>query len=462
MNLKKILKSELFPKVIFQFLIFSTSFVLLYNFLHYTPMLGYDSYAHYTYIDFFSRYLPKDFRLPAYSDTREYFSPPIPYIVPAFFQVLCRNIIESTDFLTECRSFYSRYTLIFQYFLYLLTTFVNLKILGLIFNKKSKIFTSYFLLISMLSVSYRSFSMIRGEPYIVFFVSILIYLLISQSKVGYKYKFIDVLTFGLVIGSLALSKQWAFLLFPSFFILFFYKNIDSIKEYKKFIVGSFAVGFFASSWFYIGLYLKYSTFTAFNLPSLGFNFSNKPFSFYVPSLSHFIDLFRIPIRPYLSNQFLTSLYADTWGDYWGYFSFTSKYINIGRNQMDIGAYFARVNLLSLFTTFIIIFFYLRFIKSNKGSVYAVYLNLSLIITLLGYLWFVISYPEPAGDTVKATYLLQFFYIVVLAASVELEKLRSINIYRYNIIIFILFIIYLHNIQTYLSHFPYQFIQDFKL
>ena len=43
-------------------------------------------------------------------------------------------------------------------------------------------------------------------------------------------------------------------------------------------------------------------------------------------------LFYKPIRPYLDNQFITTLYSDLWGDYWGYFTFTSLYLDIGRNQ----------------------------------------------------------------------------------------------------------------------------------
>ena len=47
-------------------------------------------------------------------------------------------------------------------------------------------------------------------------------------------------------------------------------------------------------------------------------------------------LFTKPIRPFLDNQFLTILYSDLWGDYWGYFSFTSRYLDIGRDQLMIG------------------------------------------------------------------------------------------------------------------------------
>ena len=89
MNFKKVLERESFSKFLFIFLIFSTFFILIYNYFHYTPMLGYDAPAHFSYVDYFSKYLPRDFNLPTELDSREFFSPPIPYIFPAFLQVLC-------------------------------------------------------------------------------------------------------------------------------------------------------------------------------------------------------------------------------------------------------------------------------------------------------------------------------------------------------------------------------------
>ena len=463
MFIKKFLEKEFISKFSFCLLIFSTFFVLIYNYFHYTPILGYDAPAHFTYVDYVSRYLPRSIKLPTNLDSREFFSPPIPYIVPAFFQVLCRNVIESSNFLSDCRPFYSKYTLIFQYILFIFTVFINLKTLGLYFSTKSKLFTSYFLLISMLSVNYRTFSMIRGEPYIVFFMSLLLYNFVKVSKKDFKFGFSDVIYFGVAIGCLALSRQWAFLLFPGFFLLFFIKKVKNIHNYRKFILSSFFVGFLISSWFYISLYLQYSSFTAFNLESLGFSFKNKPKFFYIPETIHLVELFKNPVRPHLSNQFLTSLYADTWGDYWGYFSFTSQYLDIGRNQLNIGSYFGRVNLLSLFTTFVIIYFYLKTKKQGESNNALIsYINLSIIFTLVGYLWFVISYPEPSGDTVKATYILQFFYLAIFLASISLEKLKKEKIHIYNLIILSLLIIYIYNFQSYLSHFPYDFIKNFKI
>ena len=40
---------------------------------------------------------------------------------------------------------------------------------------------------------------------------------------------IDIIYFGITIGLLALSRQWAFLLFPAYFLLYFFIKSCSIK-----------------------------------------------------------------------------------------------------------------------------------------------------------------------------------------------------------------------------------------
>ena len=102
------------------------------------------------------------------------------------------------------------------------------------------------------------------------------------------------------------------------------------------------------------------------MESSKFSFSNQELSFYIPNLTHLEYLFSKPIRPHLDNQFLSILYSDLWGDYWGYFTFTSQHLDIGRNQLLIGDYLARVNLASLFTSLILISFcYLTFQNTNQ-------------------------------------------------------------------------------------------------
>ena len=118
------------------------------------------------------------------------------------------------------------------------------------------------------------------------------------------------------------------------------------------------------------------------------------------------------------NSFLGIIYSDVWGDYWGYFVFTSKYLDIGRNQLAIGDYLARVNLISTIPTIFIFIGLLRsklaLQKTNLEKFQLSFLNfikLSALFTIFGYFWFLIKFP--VSDAIKATYLIQFFHLITI-------------------------------------------------
>ena len=127
----------------------------------------------------------------------------------------------------------------------------------------------------------------------------------------------------------------------------------------------------------------------------------------------------------MDNQLFPILYSDLWGDYWGYFSFISKNVEEGRNQINIGDYLARVNILSIFTTFIFFLGYINIKKNYKNNIVFRYIKYSILFTFFGYMWFLIKYPEiPTGDTIKATYILQLFHLLALSSAIYLEKLKE--------------------------------------
>ena len=441
-------------------LISSIIFLLVYNIINYDPIYGYDAEAHHSYIDYIAMYLPNSFNLPNFEATREFFNPPLPYIFPSLVQIICRNFASSSDLLKTCQPIYGFYTQIFQSLLFVASIYMYLKIFNKIRNKIKFLDLSVILLFCLLTVNYKTFSMIRGEPYIIFFNSILIYQFLLLCKKSFKYKLKDIFIFGILIGCLALSRQWAFLLFPSYFLLiFFIKSSIERRRYIKFISFSFSIGFIISSWFYFGLFFEYGSFTAFNKEPSAFNLLNQPLSFYIPYGEEMIYLFTKPIRPYFSNTFLPILYSDLWGDYWGYFSFTSRSLDTGRNQLLIGDYLARVNIVSLFPTFLMILGLRTGIKSLRTSskkendYFYSYIALSIFVTFFGFLWFLIKYPAlPTGDTNKATYMIQLFHLLSILSINYLDKLKEINLKKYKIILSILIFVFIHNFSAMMSHF----------
>ena len=239
-------------------------------------------------------------------------------------------------------------------------------------------------------------------------------------------------------------------------LLLFNKQIQNKLEYLKIWIPSALIGFILSGWFYINLYLQNNSFIPFNMKRTSFSLSNQPLSFYFPTYENFKYLFYKPIRPHLDNQFFSILYSDLWGDYWGYFSFTSGFLSTGRDQLIIGDYFALVNKVSIFTFLTIFIFYVYSYKKYRSSFLIKYINLAILSSFIGYLIFAISYPVPTGDSIKATYIIQGFHLLVFIASIYFEKLKKENIKIYNALITLLVLIYIHNFETFLSHFPLNF------
>ena len=441
-------------------LLFSIIGILIFNIFSYHPILGYDAEAHDGYIDHLSRYLPDSINLPLKENTREFFNPPAAYLFPSIVQVICRNIIEAQDQLLACKPYYNKATQIFQSFLYLLTLFINMKTMQLFTKSKYFLNISYLLPVSILAVNYRTISMIRGEVYILFFLSLLLnrFLKLVQSK--FKYSLLDIAVFGFLIGILALSRQWAFLLFPGFLILVLTIEKTFRKKYLIFIIPVFIIGFFVSSWFYFNLYFEYGSFTSFNKDSSGFNLTNQPLSFYLPFGEEISYMFTKPIRPYYGNTLLPILYSDFWGDYWGYFVFTSRFLDVGRDQLLIGDYLARVNIVSLVPTFLILFGFYKISKRYKKDTFIRYISISAAVSFYGYLWFLISYPAlPTGDTIKATYMVQVFNLIIFLFALWLDQYKKVNYRNYLIILGVFIFVFFHNFSSYLSHFPINFINN---
>lgn len=442
-------KLNLFEKTLFIFLTSCLLYILIYNILHFDPILGYDAEAHYSYIDTFSRYLPRSIHLPTESESREFFGPPIPYLFPSFIQVICRNISKSENLLKFCQPIYGNLTQIFQNILYLLSIYINFKTLRN-YKKSTSINLSFFMFTMMLAVNYRTVSVIKGEIYILFFISLMINIFSRVQMKYFDFNKNDVIKFGLTIGCLALTRQWVFLIFPAFFFVYF-KVKNNKNNYLKFISLSFLIGFALSSWFYFNNLFKYGSLIAFNTKR-NINFE----------LNYFIDflsfknigeyIFDNPIRPFFKKQFFPIFYSDIWGDYWGYFSFTSRYLDIGRNQMEIGKYLGNVNFVSLITTTLIIIFYITTVRSFKDDPTINLINYSVIFSLLGYfIWVLLYQTGSQGDTIKATYMTQALNLVIFISAISLERLK--NSKAFALIIIGLIIIFLHNFQSYLSHFP---------
>ena len=79
--------------------------------------------------------------------------------------------------------------------------------------------------------------------------------------------------------------------------------------------------------------------------------------------------------------------------------------------------------------------------------------MATLVTIFGYLWFLISFPQAEGDTNKATYIIHLFHLLGLMTVLKLEDIRIKNYRYYSATIMILLIVFLHNLSAMMSHFP---------
>ena len=437
--------------------------VLTYNIFHYLPILGYDGEAHHAYVqNFLNIYYPEKTNQPSINFTYEYYSPPIPYLLPSFINEICKWNIQTLEQLNKCRDIYGTLNILFLSFLFIFIFIIYFKLFNNVLNNNKFFYLSILLTIGIFSANYKAISMIRGEVYIVFFNSLLLYNFSKLIMKNFEYNKKDILIFGTTVGLLALSRQWAFLLFPSYFLLYFFIPLVKRKIYIKFIFLSFMLGLLISGWFYLDLYIEYGSLTPFNINPNFYFFNNISKNYKTSFLDNFKVFFNNPIRPNFNNYFFPVLYSDLWGDYWGYFSFTSRDLLAGKNQMKIGGYLGRVNLISLFPTFYYLFtfsyLYKSILKKNKSKLDIIHIHifLSILVVFFGYWLFFLIYQNGSGDTVKSVYILQLFHFFGLSASLYFEKLRRKNKKSYVLIILLFLFVFIHNISAMTSHFQFIF------
>ena len=113
----------------------------------------------------------------------------------------------------------------------------------------------------------------------------------------------------------------------------------------------------------------------------------------------------------------------------------------------------------MFPTFLLIlgtiFSFKKIVKTKKNTqdIFQIFVLFSSLITFVGYLWFLIKYPEkPSGDTIKATYVIQLFHLMVFMCFDYLNELKKKNERMYNMIFILLFLIYLHNIPAMVTNY----------
>lgn len=413
--------------------------ILTYNALTYPPNVGYDATAHLRYVRTLA-----DFRLPTYADTGEFFSPPLPYL-PAALGLALGAKLELALKLAQ-----------------LFNVFVSLWVCASVTRLARALqpeseepeFLALFLL-SLLPCYYRSFAMIRGEPFLT--AALLACAAEAESFLrAPSFTYRQAIRVGIFGAASVLSRQWAIPAVLGMFALFALSALKRTAPRANLLrVGAAAMPILVSCLpFYAHLQLSEGTALAFNVspPPPERAVTIRPTLLELPSSK----LMTNPIRPELSERFPEIMYADMWGDYWCYFlvwgelrdgklisgSWLKKLVLaqdqselVATNYFSLPRYLGAVNVLVLvimaafaggtLRALISLRWLFRDATNDRARAARVLLATVLSASWAGYLWFLLRYSYSGeGVTVKATYMLQTFPLIALLGADALLFLKA--------------------------------------
>lgn len=445
--------------------------LVLVNALGHVSYRGYDAHAFLDYITALSQG-----HLPTRDETSEFFTPPLPFVLPA----LVMSVTGCTD---QVAAKVGQLSHVLVSMGALSCFIMMMRRVGM-----GRVAVCCSLgLFGMVAVYYRTFAMVRGEPWVLLFVMLAMDQM-TALFIECDTRWRRIVLLGVAIGLGLLSRQWAIFFVPVLLctgVAAWWQYPQSRSITVRIVTVSLLVGFVLSSWFYFHLKITHGTFRAFNRdPQASLSLSNQPATFY--TALHMEDVFTHPRRPYMANCVWPILYTDTYGDYWGYLHL---YMYNARNEtywpifymlrlrdpdnlpdyiqtnFDRSMpYLARVSRISvlhaviLLAGFMLVLWRQWPIKRTRllwtPSTNRL-LSMQLILfcsTVLGYGWFLVMYQNPGtGDTIKPTYILHVFPFLAMCGGLLLEVINRKWPRLFTVLIIMLVCMALHNLPVMISH-----------
>ncbi|HEX8990372.1 MAG TPA: glycosyltransferase family 2 protein [Anaerolineales bacterium] len=411
--------------------------LLINAFLH-DPQAGYDAQDHLHYV----LSLADSWQLPTRAQTGQYYSPPLPYFLPAVLTTLQLGLwkaLKAGQLLNA---------LLGIGLLYYLIRICEVASPG---NTRLKVLSLGML--GLMPVFYRSFALVRGEPYLAFLG---VFIAFETLEVFLRRQFAarHVFALGIALGLAVLARQWGFFLLPPvlIFALWCASRADLFRSVAA-VCAIVLLTLLVGGWFYLHILDQYGTLTAFDRPPEPLTAAHASSLLGVDASA--LRVFSDPVRPSLEGRLLPIFYADAWGDYWAYFliyarnTYTGKFedgaafetltrpdqfsSSLVTNRFVINRYLAALDLLDLIPTALLLAGFLsgaitllRFLggraKDDDQRTVAL-LSLLAGTSLLGFLWFVLRYQSTsqAGDLIKTTYILQAFPALAFLAGSFIDK-----------------------------------------
>lgn len=398
-------------------LIAAIAALLARNALRVDPRIGYDALGHLAYAEV----LAERGRLPNVAESHEFFSPPLPYLAPA---VGYRLGLDGGKLGQWAQ------LLVWLLVCWRLPTLCR----RLQPAAPERCALLALLALALMPFTFKSVAMVRGEPYVALFTVLALELALRLREPDAP-RWRTALLLGLSVAGLGLARQWGALVGPALLLLLGSSVIQRLPRAPRDAGGLLAasalaalIGLAGCGWFYLGLRAQHGKLTAFNREGApAFALTNQPPHFYRDLARE--QLFERPIRPAFPNRMLPILHSEVWGDYWCYWLVTGRdrrsghHVDglalertlrfVGRppwldvNDREMAPYLARLNALGLLPTLLAALALLAALRPPPSARAAhAALAVAIVGSLLGYLTFLIAYPDPGkGDTIKATYML---------------------------------------------------------
>ena len=441
--------------------------VVLINAIWHHPKIGYDVVENLSYIQVLTR------RLPRATDTGEFFSPPLPFVLPALFDRVCekfdtRHFEPFDDFYISwtCRTYDGKLEQALNVLLSIGTTIALLKLCQQIRPDSRFLKLSSLALLGNLTVYYKTFSQVRGEPWVVFFTLLSLYLvglLLRASSFSWR----PVIWVGISLGALILSRQWGFFIFPPLALLaamlFVHDRSRGWLMARRFASSSM-IGLLIGAFFYVHLYRDYGTATAFNIDRPVYPSTEKAIKLLRRTHLRNSELFGEPIRPAFRGSVFPILYSETFGDYWGYFTYIKPNSSYGVNGYSTSPefirYLGRVNLASIPVALMLAggvalclweLGALLLRRRVRDELLAL-VCLTALCMLLGFGWFIYSYVLQSELVLKASYALQGLVVLTLPAGMLLDRIGERAPVALYALLAVLAVVFLHNLPAMITHY----------
>lgn|GEM_PF-1383941 len=372
---------------------------------------GYDVEGHYANVMALAQG-----RLPTRDDSAEFFSPPLPYVLPA--------LISAVTGLTETPI--QKVGQLQNIVVSLITTVMLLRLSARLYPDRAAPRAIALFLLAMLPVYYKSFAFMRGEPLVVMLALILCDRLLTLTTDSARWR--DAIVIGVCGGLLMLARQWGALVLLGTALWWAMLWLRQRPTALTLLASGAVAGVITAligGWFYLALTVQTGTPLAFNREA---DPSPKPVTFSTGLGG--TNLFTYPFTPGFDGQALPVFYTEIWGDYFGYF-YLPRPLQPASFPADAVRFMGVVNALSLLPTavFIAVFAWgglltVQFLR-NPADARSRAISLFFLIvsaSLAGFVWFLARYPSGDADTAKATYVLHVFPFLALMAGDLLGRL----------------------------------------